>query len=281
MLGGTATRPQLLAHVSRRELDGATSAGAVVRHGRGRYGLPGIDEAAAIAHSLRGTLCLTSAALLHGWAVKLPPPRPHVMVARNRRLTAEQVAAAVVHRGSLDPEELAAGVTSKETTLLHCLRRLPEDEALAVADSAAREGDGALLRRVAQLAQGAGAARVRRIAGLAREEAANPFESVLRWITLGVPGLHAEPQRLITSVTPWARPDLVDLDLRIAIEADSFEWHGGRAELRRDARRYNALVADNWIVLRFSWEDVMFEPDSVRSVLVTVTERARKRTEVA
>ena len=36
--------------------------------------------------------------------------------------------------------------------------------------------------------------------------------------------------------------------------------HGGRGDLRRDARRYNRLVAYRWLVLRFAWEDVMFEP---------------------
>ena len=56
------------------------------------------------------------------------------------------------------------------------------------------------------------------------------------------------------------------------LEADSFEWHGDRRALRRDARRYNLLVVDGWIVLRFAWEDVMFDPDYVRDVLVAVVE---------
>ena len=57
------------------------------------------------------------------------------------------------------------------------------------------------------------------------------------------------------------RPDLVDEHLRIVVEADSFEWHGERAALRADARRYNAFVVNGWLVLRFCWEDVMFHPD--------------------
>ena len=100
-------------------------------------------------------------------------------------------------------------------------------------------------------------------------------------IALTVPGLRVEPQRLITSVNPWVRPDLVDEDLRIVIEADSFAWHGDRAALRRDARRYDQLVVDGWIVLRFSWEDVMFDPEWVRSVMVAAVELAHGRTEVA
>jgi very-short-patch-repair endonuclease len=111
---------------------------------------------------------------------------------------------------------------------------------------------------------------VRRVAALARAEAENPFESCLRAIASEVPGLAVEPQVLITSVQPWARPDLVDRSLGVALEADSFEWHGDRAALRRDARRYDLLVVDGWLVLRFAWEDVMFDADFVRQVLVAV-----------
>ena len=114
----------------------------------------------------------------------------------------------------------------------------------------------------------------------ARADAANPFESVLRSIASSVPGLRVEPQRLITLGTGWVRPDLVDEDLRIVLEADSFEWHGSRAALARDARRYNHLVAAGWLVLRFTWEEVMFDPDGVRKVLVAVVELVNRRAEV-
>lgn len=106
------------------------------------------------------------------------------------------------------------------------------------------------------------------------------FESVLRSVALTVAGLRVEPQRLITSVRPSARPDLVDEDLRIVLEADSFEWHGDRAALRRDARRYDQLVVDGWIVLRFAWEDVMFDQEFVRAVLVAAVDLADRRTQV-
>jgi very-short-patch-repair endonuclease len=85
--------------------------------------------------------------------------------------------------------------------------------------------------------------------------------------------LSARPQVRIGQ----ARPDLVDEELRIVLEADSFEWHGSRTALRRDARRYNLLVVDGWLVLRFAWEDVMFDQPYVRSVLVKLVAR---RTEV-
>jgi very-short-patch-repair endonuclease len=85
-------------------------------------------------------------------------------------------------------------------------------------------------------------------------------------------GLSVRPQVWIGNV----RPDLVDEELRIVLEADSFEWHGGRAALKRDARRYNLLVVDGWLVLRFAWEDVMFDQRYVRSVLLRLVARRTK-----
>lgn len=115
----------------------------------------------------------------------------------------------------------------------------------------------------------------------ARAEAANPFESCLRAIANQVPGLEVVPQVLITSVTPWCRPDLVDVRLHMILEADSFTWHGDRQALARDAKRYNLLVADGWLVLRFTWEDVMFDPDYVRSVLEAAVARVAGRPKVS
>ena len=60
------------------------------------------------------------------------------------------------------------------------------------------------------------------------------------------------------------------------VEADSFEWHGDRAALRRDARRYDLLVADGWTVLRFAYEDVMHDQAWVRSVLAATLVRTER-----
>jgi len=279
-MGGVSTRAVLVSATSRREVDRALTAGAVVRLAHNRYALPAVEAAVASAHALGGVLCLTSAALHHGWGVKQVPDKPQVSVPRNRKVSPARRAGVDLHRHDLGPDQVDGMSTSKEVTLLQCLRTLPFDEALCIADSAARSGEVALLRRVAQLAQGTGAARIRRLVDLARAEAANPFESVLRAIALDVDGLRVVPQVTISSVTPSVRPDLVDCELRLVLEADSFRWHGDRVALRRDARRYNLLVIDGWIVLRFAWEDVMFDPDYVREVLVEVVDLVRRRTEV-
>ena len=61
--------------------------------------------------------------------------------------------------------------------------------------------------------------------------------------------------------------DLADEGLRIVLEADSFEWHGDQIALERDCIRYNRLVADGWLVLRFSWDQVMHHPEQVRDLV--------------
>jgi hypothetical protein len=112
---------------------------------------------------------------------------------------------------------------------------------------------------------------------VASELAANPFESVLRAIALDVPRLDLQPQVVIEEDGWIGRPDLVDVERRIVVEADSFEFHGQRSSLKRDCVRYNALVVRGWLVLRFSWEHVMHEPGYVSDCLNRIARRAARQ----
>src|SRR6478735_8206125 len=153
-LGGVATRADLVRRTSRREVDAALARASIVRQGRGRYAVPTVSAAVGRAHALHGVLCLTSAALHHGWAVKRVPEHPHVSVPRNRKVTPARRAGVILHRHDLHPDEVDGIATTKETTLLQCLRTLPFDEALCIVDSAARAGECSLLHRVGQQARG-------------------------------------------------------------------------------------------------------------------------------
>jgi len=88
------------------------------------------------------------------------------------------------------------------------------------------------------------------------------------------------PQVTIRDGRFFARVDLADDELRIVLEADSFEFHGKRKLMERDCRRYDELVVRGWLVLRFSWEQVMSDPQWVAAtILAAVAERrARGRT---
>ena len=287
-LGGVARRAALLQVVSRADLDRAVASDLVVRNHRGTYALPDADEALRLATRLGGVLSHTSAAIHHGWGVKTMPDKPHVTVSRGRKVGPER-SLVHLHRAELGPAELADGVTSWARTLHDCLRFLPADEALCVADSAVREsGCQVLLEHVAETARGPGSRQSRRVASLATPLSANPFESVLRSICLDVPGLSVRPQVTIRDGDFSARADLVDERLHIVCEADSFAWHGHRSALVSDARRYNRMVVAGWLVLRFTYEDVMFHPEEVRDVLIAavalaelLTEQSKKGPQVA
>ena len=286
-LGGVATRAALIAAVDRPSFERAAAAGDIVLVARGRYALATADEAVVAAHRLRGTVSHFSAAVRHGWQVKLPPVRPHVTVAKNRLLTPQQHRGVDVHRIALGPDDRDGHATSRDRTLLDCMRLGAFDEGLCVADSALRDGFRLdRLRAIARDARGPGSSQVRRVAAHADGRSANAFESTLRAIGIGVPGLHLEPQVSIRDGSTFlGRPDLVDERLGILLEADSFEWHGSRAALRRDARRYDRFTVHGWLVLRFSWEDVMLDAAWVRSILAAAvaerTERCSRCTRAA
>lgn len=263
-LGGIADRSSLLALCSRRSLEAATADRSVVRLGRSSYALPAADEARAAAARARGVVSHVSAALVHGWKVKVPPDRPHVTVRRTQGRVPS--AGAVVHWGALTAAELSSGVTDPVRTVLDCARALPFDAALAVADSALRSGR---VRR-AELVAGAaasprtGRASALRVAQAASAMAANPFESVLRAIALDVPGLEPVPQGRVGTI---GHADLADPALMIAVEAESFEFHAVPEAFRYDVRRYTAMTCQGWLVLRFVWEDVMHRPELVAAAL--------------
>jgi very-short-patch-repair endonuclease len=263
-LGGIAERRQLTRLCSRRAIDSAEAAGQVVRLGRSRYAVPAAGEARVAAGRIGGVVSHLSAALAHGWKVKETPSEPHVTVRRTRsRLAADGVR---LHWGTVTDAELASGITDPVRTVIDCARTLPFDEALAVADSALRSGRvrRADLDDAARRSPRTGRAAAVRVVEAADGRAANPFESVLRAIARDVGGLVVIPQGPVGTI---GHADLTDPGLRIAIEAESFEFHALAEAFRYDVRRYTAMTRMGWLVARFVWEDVMQRPGYVASVL--------------
>jgi very-short-patch-repair endonuclease len=268
-LGGCATWGQLRRMCTARRVREAVAAGRIRRLRRGRYVLPTVDAHRAEAHRRRAIVSHLSAATAHGWPVKVPATEPWMTVPRRRHLRVGDADGAHVAYRDLAPEDVHDGVTAPLRTVLDCLTRLPFDEGLAVADSALR----ALAVRPDELQdavrglRGPGAQRARQVAAVADGRATNAFESVLRAICLGVSGLQVTPQYEIAADGIWAIVDLADERLGLVIEAEGFEFHGTRRGLVRDCRRYSELTVLGWSILRFTWEDVMYEPEWVRWAL--------------
>jgi very-short-patch-repair endonuclease len=55
--------------------------------------------------------------------------------------------------------------------------------------------------------------------------------------------------------------DIAFVDRRIAIELDGFAYHSDADSFRYDRRRGNKLMADGWTVRRFTFDDLLADPD--------------------
>ena len=264
-LGGVATVGELARFGSRGRLRAAVAAGDVVRVARGCYALPGADPARTAASQVGGVVSHLSAAQHWRWKLKLPPERPTITVPRRRRGLA---ADAELHWADLRPDQVRGRVTSPIQTVIDCARAYPYDVALSVADSALRAGIARDPLRAAALASPrTGRTRAVRVVDAADVRADNPFESVLRAIAHGVPGLCVEPQQWVGQL---GRVDLLDARLGLVIEAESFGFHADRRSLARDVRRYTGFARLGLTIVRFTWEEVMFDPDYVHATLAVV-----------
>lgn len=267
--GGNATSAQLLTRVSRHRLERAVVESRVLRAARGRYCLPDLDRAMVAAVRLHGVLSHRSAALARGWELHRPPPEPEILVARHRDIPPQQRQGLAVRWRPLSAEELKARITSPLRTVIDCARDLPLVESLAVADAARRVGDvsQAELRAAVAGLPRTGRARAECVLLNASAEPANAFESTLRAHSIEAVGAIFVPQVSLELAGVRVRPDLVCRGLRVVIEADSFTFHTERHQLIKDCWRYNELGLDGWLVLRFTWDQVMFSREWVIDVI--------------
>jgi len=269
-LGGSSKATDLVPLTGRRALRSAFERGDVVRLARGRYALPGAPDPFVTATALDGVVSHISAAEHWGLAVVVRPLAPHITVGRHRHGLGRP--GAELHWADLRPHEVSGRVTTPLRTVLDCARTLAFGEALAVADSALRLGlvTSSELSSCAAALRGAGRARVLRVVAAADPLAASALESLLRAILLDAGLQGFVPQLEVSGDGFFARVDLGHRELRIVLEADSFEHHGHRSALVRDCRRYDELVVRGWLVLRFAWEQVVADPQWVAEMVAAV-----------
>jgi hypothetical protein len=264
--GGVAG-PVLLRASGRPAVRAALGAGTIIRVGRGRYALPAVAASLGVAHGMSGVLSHLSAARFWGWEVATPLTEVDIVVPRDRRT--RPTPGAVVRRRDLPAADVAPpGVTTPLRTVLDVSADLPFVDALPVADSAVRSGlvTSDELVAAAAASPARGHERRVRVATAADPRADNQFESALRALSLEA-GLAVVPQVSIFTGQRWVRPDLLDDARGLAIEAESFTWHGDRRQLMRDCRKYNDLSLIGLTVVRFAWEHVMVERAYARHTL--------------
>lgn len=265
-LGGVAAYGELIGPTTRGALAAAVARGRIRKLRFDRYALVDTDAQVCRAVAAGGVVSHLSAAVYYGWKVKFPPRVPCITLPRSARKPAGELE---LHWRDLAESAVHRHVTIREQTVTDCARAYDFDVALSVADSALREGVVTRpdLLAAAERAPRTGRARAIRVAETATGKPANPFESCLLAIALQVPGLSVVPQGQVRGVG-WV--DLLDRALGIVVEAESFEHHGLRSGLRRDVLRYTACARLGLVVVRFTWNEVMFDPDLVRAALTDV-----------
>jgi very-short-patch-repair endonuclease len=269
IFGGVARWSEIGCLVTRAQVDAELAAGTITRLRRGTYALGNLAEIRAVAQSRAATVSHLSAAIEHGWKVKWPPEQPTVTLPRNRSRTG--VDALEVHWQDLRPLQVHRGVTRPVETVIGCARTYDFDVALSVADSALRERAVSRhqLLDAAEASPRTGRAKALRVVRAADGRAANPFESCARAIAAGVAGLRVEPQVWVPGV---GRVDLGDMALGIVVECESYEFHSDAKSLERDVRRYTACARRGLVVVRFTWKEVMLDPDYCRRALQDVVD---------
>lgn len=266
--GGSATFAELRTLVSARAVRSALASGRIRRVAKGVYALPEAPPALTAARSHGGVVSHLSAAQHWGLGIINPPALPHVTLdpSRVRRRTGLPC---ILHWASVPALD---DVTTPVRTVLDCLRTLSLGEALAVADSALRSGcveQDELLDAAGRL-RGPHRRRIFEVAALADGRSESVLESALRALLIerGVEGF--VPQVVVQDSGFSARLDLANPALRVGLEAEGFEYHGTRRALVKDCRRHVNLTIRGWTILRFTWEDVMFDGEWV----VDAVERA-------
>jgi very-short-patch-repair endonuclease len=257
-LGGRATFAQLTQVAPKREVAALVRSGGIQRLALGVYGVPELSADQQVALAYDGVVSHTSAALAWGLPLLQSPKKPHITVPVKRHPRAGPPA--VLHWSAVTAEDRSRRLTSLGRTVTDCLRILPFGEALAVADSSLAKG---LTRRelvaLTTAMRGPGRPRARRVAALASAGGESFLESMLRALLIeaGIEGF--ESQVVVEREWFRARVDLGHRPLKIALEAEGYEFHGSSTAFADDCRRYDELVMSGWLVLRFTYQQVVSE----------------------
>jgi very-short-patch-repair endonuclease len=228
------------------------------------YALPalGVERLTALAYD--GVISHLSAAHLCGLPLLSRPEVPHVIVPVQRR--PRRGRPAVLHWAPVTSEERAAGMTMPLRTVLDCSRILPFGEALAVADAALRAGRLSLseLQSAVATMRGPGTPTAIRVASCATPLAESFLESMGRSVLIDAGFTEFEPQVVVYDDGRFvARVDLGQRRIRLALEIEGYQFHGSPAAFSEDCRRYDDLVAAGWLVLRFTYQQILGDPDWV------------------
>ncbi|GAB3819534.1 hypothetical protein GCM10028820_23660 [Tessaracoccus terricola] len=266
--GIVARKDLIAAGLTRSALKGAEEAGPLVRLSRSLFATAETAEGVVTAVAAGGTLtCLSALELLGVWTLGAGPDH-HVRRKERRRRDgpvpgAQECRSLLTHRG--------APVDSLDAALVAVvLNHSPEDAVVAL-DCVLQEERRTRSELEELLAKAP--AYARRLLARATGLAESPLESVVRY-RLGQRKVRVRSQHRVPGV---GRFDLL-IGERILVELDGFEHHRTRKQFREDRRRDRRAPELGYVVLRFTWEDVMHDWSRVlREILTYVSSDFHRR----
>ncbi|WP_428847374.1 type IV toxin-antitoxin system AbiEi family antitoxin domain-containing protein [Mycolicibacterium cosmeticum] len=280
--GGVVTAAELLAVMSRQQLDRRVRKGALVKVWHGVYAGAPPDLATRLAALDRflgceAVVCLGTAARLYGFDVEntsaIHVLDPGVRLRSKIGLTVHQRVGAPLKRieGRL--------ATAPAWTAVEVARTLHRPRALATLDAAMRLtgcSRGDLDRAVREQSGRRGIVAVRELVPLADPRAESAMESEARLVMSdhGVAPTELQYEIRDRRGELW-RLDFAWPEFGLVAEYDSDSWHSRPSEIRKDKRKLAAVQEIGWTVIPIISDDVRRHPQLLADRISTHLEMAR------
>ncbi len=289
---GVATRAQLVAAgVSRRTIERRVASGELVSLSTSVVGLPDFHDRdrqrmrAALLAVDGSVLGFDTAGRLHGLPLRSATSRSRVHLVVPHGWHHRQDGVRVHQTRKLSPIDRSSvtglGVTTPARTLVDLAAQTPTDRFRWLTESAIKEGivsASALRACIAQFDRSA------------RPGVARAFETVESLFDEPVDRSELERRfaRVVASAglddvveqfqPPWydGVRGIVDFAVpaqRIVIEVDGRRWHSLTQDMDSDRRRDRLAAMHGWVVIRFTWDEVVHRSSEVVSDITTLVAR--------
>lgn len=273
---GVVSRDQALAcGLSPRQLDRLVASSAWVRVHPAVYRLHAVvpsPEASlrAAALWLRGAV-LTGAGAAWWWGYLLEPPARWTFSLDSARCP-PRAPGLTVNRAFVDPDDrtdrLGITLVSRPWAVLQAavtLEREGPGRGITLLDRAAQRRWATRAEMELSLqrhARGWGSSTARLLLDRTGDHAHSELErlAVRLLRSAGITGFVVN-HRTVLRGGRRVELDIAFLDRRVALELDGYAYHSGPEAHRADLRRANDVMAAGWTVRRFTWSDLLSDPD--------------------
>ena len=261
--GGVSKSRDLVRTAGQREnLGAAVKDGTILALGHGWFALADANPCVARARRLNAVITCVTAASFYGLAVLNPDASIHLGVPDqrgSRRRPSRPLTGTVLHRerhGGTAPD-VPVPLAPPVEAMARVLRCMPAAEAIVMVDSALQKRL-VTVEELAHVLIGPGSVEARESLARCDGRSRSVIETLAR-LALRADGFEVRVGVVIAGV---GEVDLLVCEC-VVVECDGFAYHSGRREYREDRRRDRELVARGFVVLRFTWEEIISDPGRV------------------